>query len=150
MNYLKIFVSFLFFVLLVTLGLSFFLSTNQKVERTVIINASAPVIYNHLIKLENFNKTPLLYIHWAEKMEPSAPPLPGKAAPKYPVKEKLRSSHWNQTTKWHILFNFLNLKKEKPNQFFCWMKRIKKLHPLPGHSKWPRPVPGIFSTCFIA
>lgn len=56
MNYFKIFASFLFFIVLVTLGLSFFLSTSQKVERSVIINAAAPFIYNQLIKLDNFNK----------------------------------------------------------------------------------------------
>ena len=74
MNYLKIFVSFLFFVLLVTLGLSFFLSTNQKVERTVIINASAPVIYNHLIKLENFNK----FSVWSQQDSTAVYTLSGK------------------------------------------------------------------------
>ncbi len=56
MNYFKIFVSFLFFIVLVTLGLSFFLPTSQKVERSVVINATAPVIYDQLIKLDNFNK----------------------------------------------------------------------------------------------
>ncbi len=74
MNYLKIFVSFLFFVLLVTLGLSFFLSANQKVERTVIINASAPVIYNHLIKLENFNK----FSVWSQQDSTAVYTLSGK------------------------------------------------------------------------
>lgn len=55
MKYFKIFVSFLFFILLVTAGLSFFLPTSQKVERSIVINATAATIYSQLIKLENFN-----------------------------------------------------------------------------------------------
>jgi hypothetical protein len=56
MKYFKIFVSFLFFIILVTLGLSFMLPTNQKVERSVVINTAAATIYNQLTKLDNFNK----------------------------------------------------------------------------------------------
>ena len=56
MSYFKIFVSFLFFIILVTLGLSFMLPSSQKVERSIVINASASSIYNQLIKLNNFHK----------------------------------------------------------------------------------------------
>src|SRR5689334_170007 len=56
MKFFRIFTGFLFFVLLVTLGLSFMLPTDQKVKRSIEINASAPVIYNQLTRLENFNR----------------------------------------------------------------------------------------------
>jgi len=56
MKYFKIFAGFIFFVILVTLGLSFMLPTSQKVERSVIINAPAANIYSQLIRLDNFNK----------------------------------------------------------------------------------------------
>ena len=56
MKYFKIFVSFLFFILLVTVGVSFMLPTIQKVERSIVINATAANIYSQLIKLENFNR----------------------------------------------------------------------------------------------
>jgi|CXWL01.1.fsa_nt_gi hypothetical protein len=56
MKYFKIFASFLFFIIIVTAALSFFLPTSQKVERSIVINTTAAGIYNQLIKLENFNK----------------------------------------------------------------------------------------------
>lgn len=56
MNYFRIFAGLIFFIILVTAGLSFMLPTYQKVKRSQEINASAPVIYEHLIKLENFNR----------------------------------------------------------------------------------------------
>jgi len=56
MKFFRIFTGFLFFILLVTIGLSFMLPTNQAVKRSIEINTSAPVIYNQLIKLENFNR----------------------------------------------------------------------------------------------
>ena len=56
MKYFKIFAGFVFFILLVTLGLSFMLPTSQKVERSIIINTPAASIYSQLIKLDNFHK----------------------------------------------------------------------------------------------
>jgi hypothetical protein len=56
MKYFRILAGLLFFIVLVTIGLSFMLPTYQKAERSVEINASAPVIYAQLIKLENFNR----------------------------------------------------------------------------------------------
>jgi hypothetical protein len=56
MKFFRLFASLIFFVLLVTIGLSFMLPTHQKVKRSIEINASAPVIYEQLIKLENFNR----------------------------------------------------------------------------------------------
>ena len=56
MNYFRIFASFLFFIILVTAGLSFLLPTSQKVDRSIDINATAESIFQQLIKLENFNK----------------------------------------------------------------------------------------------
>lgn len=56
MKFFKLFISFLFFVLLVTVALSFFMPTSQKVKRQITINTPASVIYEQLIKLENFNR----------------------------------------------------------------------------------------------
>ena len=56
MKYFKIFAGFIFFIILVTLGLSFMLPTSQKVVRSIVINATAANIYSQLIKLENFNR----------------------------------------------------------------------------------------------
>lgn len=56
MKYFRIFTAFLFFIVLVTAALSFMLPGNQQVKRSIIINATAATIYNHLAKLENFNK----------------------------------------------------------------------------------------------
>ncbi|HEV7781563.1 MAG TPA: SRPBCC family protein [Chitinophagaceae bacterium] len=56
MKYFRIFAGLVFFILLVTFGLSFMLPASQKVKRSIEIDAAAPVIYDKLIKLENFNK----------------------------------------------------------------------------------------------
>lgn len=56
MKFLKLFFSFIFFVLLATIGLSFMMATYQKAEHSITINAPAKIIYNQLIKLENFHK----------------------------------------------------------------------------------------------
>lgn len=56
MKYFRIFTAFLFFIVLVTAALSFMLPGSQQVKRSIIINTNAATIYNHIIKLENFNK----------------------------------------------------------------------------------------------
>jgi hypothetical protein len=56
MKIVRIIAGLLFFIVLVTVGLSFMLPTYQKVERSIEINASPHVIYQQLIKLENFNR----------------------------------------------------------------------------------------------
>ena len=55
MKFLKLFFFFLLTVLAVTIVLSLLMPTKQKIERSVTINAPASVIYQQLIKLENFN-----------------------------------------------------------------------------------------------
>lgn len=56
MKYFKILAGFIFFIILVTLGLSFMLPTNQKVERSIVIKAPAANIYSQLSRLDNFHK----------------------------------------------------------------------------------------------
>lgn len=56
MKIFRLLFGLLFFILIVTIGLSFMLPTNQKAEHAIEINATAPVIYSQLIKLENFNR----------------------------------------------------------------------------------------------
>lgn len=56
MKILKLIAGFLFFIILVTTGLSLFLADSQKVQRSISINASASSIYEQLRKLENFNR----------------------------------------------------------------------------------------------
>ena len=63
MKFLRIFFFFLVSVLAVTAVLSMLIATQQKVERSVTINAPAAVIYQQLIKLENFNK----YSVWSQQ-----------------------------------------------------------------------------------
>lgn len=63
MRFLKPLFFFLISVLVVTAVLSMLMATSQKVERSVTINAPASVIYNELIKLENFNK----YSIWTQR-----------------------------------------------------------------------------------
>lgn len=63
MKPLKIFSYFLLSVLAVTVILSMLMPTKQKVERSVTISAPAPLIYQQLIKLENFNK----YSVWSQR-----------------------------------------------------------------------------------
>ncbi len=47
---------FLLAVIVTTAAMSFMLPTSQKIERSIVINASSVTIYNELIKLDNFNK----------------------------------------------------------------------------------------------
>jgi len=63
MKFLKPFIFFLLAVLVVTAILSMLMPTKQKIERSVTINAPAAVIYQQLIKLENFNK----YSVWSQQ-----------------------------------------------------------------------------------
>ncbi len=63
MKTLKIFFFFLLSVLAVTAVLSLLMPTHQKVVRSITINAPASVIYQQLIKLENFNK----YNVWSQR-----------------------------------------------------------------------------------
>jgi uncharacterized protein YndB with AHSA1/START domain len=56
MKHLKLFVAFLVSVIVTVAALSFFMATSQQVEKSVTINAPAPVIFEQLVKLENFNK----------------------------------------------------------------------------------------------
>ncbi len=63
MKFLKPFFFFLLAVLVVTIVLSLLMSTKQKVERSITINAPATVIYQQLIKLENFNT----YSVWSQQ-----------------------------------------------------------------------------------
>lgn len=63
MKTLKIFSYFLLSVLAVTIILSVLMPAKQKVERSVTINAPVSIIYQQLIKLENFNK----YSVWSQR-----------------------------------------------------------------------------------
>jgi hypothetical protein len=56
MKFIRLLIFFILAVVITVAALSFFLPTSQKVERTVVINASPAAIYNQLIKLENFNR----------------------------------------------------------------------------------------------
>jgi hypothetical protein len=56
MRFGRLFLFFLLAVIVTTAALSFMLPTSQKIERSIVINASPATIYNELIKLENFNK----------------------------------------------------------------------------------------------
>lgn len=47
---------FLLAVVIITATLSFMQATSQKVEREIVINTPANVIYNQLIKLEHFHQ----------------------------------------------------------------------------------------------
>lgn len=58
----RLFFFFLLALLPVIVVLSMLMPTNQKVERSITIRASASVIYQQLIKLENFNK----YAVWSQ------------------------------------------------------------------------------------
>ncbi|HRX92561.1 MAG TPA: SRPBCC family protein [Chitinophagaceae bacterium] len=55
MKGLRLFLFFLLAVILIVAGMTFFLPVNQKIQRTVIINAPANIIFDELKKLENFN-----------------------------------------------------------------------------------------------
>jgi effector-binding domain-containing protein len=63
MKMVRLLFFFLLAVLVVVMALTLILPTSQKVERSVVINAPAAVIYQELIKLENFNK----YSVWAQQ-----------------------------------------------------------------------------------
>jgi hypothetical protein len=56
MKHLKLFGAFLLCVVITIVLLSFFMATSQKVERAITINAPAAVIFEQIVKLENFNK----------------------------------------------------------------------------------------------
>lgn len=58
----RLFFFFLLALLVVTAVLSMLMPTSQKVERSITIRASASVIYQQLIKLENFNN----YAVWSQ------------------------------------------------------------------------------------
>lgn len=63
MRTLRILFFFLLSVLAVTAILSMLMPTMQKVEKTITINAPASLVYQQLIKLENFNK----YSVWSQR-----------------------------------------------------------------------------------
>ncbi len=56
MNYFKLFVAFLVALIITIALLSFFIATSQGVEKSITIKARASVIFEQLVKLENFNK----------------------------------------------------------------------------------------------
>lgn len=56
MKFGRLFLFFLLAVIATTAFLSFMQPTSQKVERSIVINTPAAVIYDQLIKLDNFNK----------------------------------------------------------------------------------------------
>jgi hypothetical protein len=56
MNKFRLFVYFILSLLVVTAALSFFMPVQQKIKKSVTINAPAAKIYNELILLKNFNR----------------------------------------------------------------------------------------------
>ena len=56
MKHLKLFGAFLLCIVATIVLLSFFMATSQKVEKSITINAPAAVIFEQVVKLENFNK----------------------------------------------------------------------------------------------
>ena len=56
MKYFKLFIAFLVSVIVTVALLSFFMATSQRVEKSITINAPASVVFEQLVKLENFNK----------------------------------------------------------------------------------------------
>jgi effector-binding domain-containing protein len=56
MKVLRLVFFFILSVLTITAILSLLMPTSQKVQRSIVINAPAPVVYQQLSKLENFNK----------------------------------------------------------------------------------------------
>ena len=56
MKYFKLFVAFVLSVIITVGILSFFMSTSQQVEKSVTINAPAAIVFEQLVKLENFNE----------------------------------------------------------------------------------------------
>jgi len=63
MKGLRLFLFFLLAVILVVAGMTFLLPVQQKIERTVIFNAPANIIFDELKKLENFNR----YSVWGQQ-----------------------------------------------------------------------------------
>jgi effector-binding domain-containing protein len=63
MKFLKPLIFFLLAALAVTIVLSLLMPTRQKIERSITINAPAALIYQQLVKLENFNK----YAAWSQQ-----------------------------------------------------------------------------------
>ena len=63
MKFLKLFFFFLLAVLAVTAVLSLLMPTQQKIERSITIQAPAALIYRQLIQLENFNT----YSVWSQQ-----------------------------------------------------------------------------------
>ena len=56
MKYFKLILGFLVALIATLFIFSFFVATSQKVEKTITIKAPAAVIFQQLVKLENFNK----------------------------------------------------------------------------------------------
>ncbi|MBL7724472.1 MAG: SRPBCC family protein [Chitinophagaceae bacterium] len=56
MKSLRLFFFFLLALLVVTAVLSLILPVSQKIEKTITIDAPATMVYEHLARLENFNK----------------------------------------------------------------------------------------------
>jgi hypothetical protein len=56
MNKGRLFIFFVLSLVIVTAALSFFMPTHQTIERSITIKAPLSNIYNHLSRLENFNK----------------------------------------------------------------------------------------------
>lgn len=56
MKSLRLIFFFLLALFVVTAGLSLILPVSQKIEKTITINAPANTVYEHLAKLDNFNK----------------------------------------------------------------------------------------------
>ena len=56
MKVVRLFIAFLIAVIISVALLSFFMPVSQKVEKSITINAPASVIFEQLVKLENFNR----------------------------------------------------------------------------------------------
>jgi len=56
MKSLRLFFFFLLSLFVITAALSLILPVTQKIEKTITINAPATIVYEHLSRLENFNK----------------------------------------------------------------------------------------------
>lgn len=56
MKYFKLFSAFVLSVIVTVALVSFFMATSQQVEKSVTIVAPKAIVFEHLVKLENFNK----------------------------------------------------------------------------------------------
>ena len=132
MSYFKIFVSFLFFIILVTLGLSFMLPSSQKVERSIVINASASSIYNQLIKLNNFHK----FSVWSQQDSAAVYTLTGtdgtvgaasswKGSPEISGEGKIEITALEPNRKVTHQFQFTKLKKGRAESIFLLDEKNK-------------------------